>query len=104
MRTLIIIPAFNEEANVPLVIREAQRVVPGADVLVVNDAHQEIDAVRTAALPGPVAQLVSSVFVRSRAVDEAAAAQCDVVHLDDGLGDAAGSANLAANEAVVGPM
>jgi glycosyltransferase involved in cell wall biosynthesis len=37
MKTLVIVPAYNEEASLPGVIRDLREHVPSADVLVVND-------------------------------------------------------------------
>lgn len=37
MKTLVIVPAYNEEASLPGVIRDLREHIPSADVLVVND-------------------------------------------------------------------
>lgn len=41
MKTLIIIPAYNEEASIPGVIRDLREYVPTVDVLVVNDGSRD---------------------------------------------------------------
>src|SRR5512144_2681275 len=41
MRTLIIVPAYNEEASIPGVIRDLKEHVPSVDVLVVNDGSRD---------------------------------------------------------------
>ncbi|HET7318838.1 MAG TPA: glycosyltransferase family 2 protein [Nitrospirota bacterium] len=41
MKTLIIIPAYNEEASIPGVIRDLREYVPMVDVLVVNDGSRD---------------------------------------------------------------
>jgi len=46
MKTLIIIPAYNEEESLPGVIRDLRENMPSADVLVVNDGSRD----RTAAI------------------------------------------------------
>ena len=45
--TLIVMPAFNEEASVGDVIREAFRELPGISILVVNDGSKD-DTTRVA--------------------------------------------------------
>jgi len=40
-RTLIIIPAYNEEGSVGKVVKEVKRSLPGADALVVNDGSSD---------------------------------------------------------------
>jgi glycosyltransferase involved in cell wall biosynthesis len=40
-RALIVIPAFNEAANLPLVIAEIQSAIPDADILVVDDGSTD---------------------------------------------------------------
>jgi glycosyltransferase involved in cell wall biosynthesis len=40
-QTLIVLPAFNEEASVADVVREIHRVLPGANVLVVDDGSSD---------------------------------------------------------------
>jgi len=44
MKTLIIIPAYNEEASLPGVIRDLREHIPDADVLVVNDGSRDATA------------------------------------------------------------
>jgi glycosyltransferase involved in cell wall biosynthesis len=44
MKLLIIVPAYNEEASLPGVIRDIREHVPAADVLVVNDGSQDSTA------------------------------------------------------------
>jgi glycosyltransferase involved in cell wall biosynthesis len=41
MKTLIIIPAYNEEESLPGVIRDLRKHVPSADLLVVNDGSRD---------------------------------------------------------------
>jgi len=41
MKTLIIIPAYNEEASLPGVIRDLKASVPSADILVVDDGSRD---------------------------------------------------------------
>ncbi len=41
MKILIIVPAFNEEASLPGVIRDLKQHLPSADVLVVNDGSRD---------------------------------------------------------------
>jgi glycosyltransferase involved in cell wall biosynthesis len=41
MNVLIIVPAYNEEASLPSVIRDLRENMPSADVLVVNDGSQD---------------------------------------------------------------
>ena len=41
MKILIIVPAYNEEASIPGVIRDLKQHVPSADVLVVNDGSRD---------------------------------------------------------------
>ncbi|GHE42807.1 glycosyl transferase family 2 [Streptosporangium violaceochromogenes] len=47
-RLLIIIPAYNEERSIALVIDELRRTCAGADVVVVDDASADATAVRAA--------------------------------------------------------
>lgn len=44
MKTLIIVPAYNEEASLPGVVRDLWEHVPSADVLVVNDGSRDATA------------------------------------------------------------
>lgn len=46
MRTLVFIPAWNEEASVAAVIADVRRHIPGADVLVVDDGSIDATAAR----------------------------------------------------------
>jgi glycosyltransferase involved in cell wall biosynthesis len=41
MKTLIIVPAYNEEASIPGVIRDLREYVPTVDVIVVNDGSRD---------------------------------------------------------------
>ncbi len=41
MRMLVIIPAYNEERNIPGVIGDLRRNAPGADIVVVNDGSSD---------------------------------------------------------------
>jgi glycosyltransferase involved in cell wall biosynthesis len=41
MKTLIIIPAYNEEASLPGVVRDLREHVPSADIIVVNDGSRD---------------------------------------------------------------
>ena len=41
MKILIIVPAYNEEASLPGVIRDLREHIPSADVLVVNDGSRD---------------------------------------------------------------
>jgi len=41
MKTLVIVPAYNEEASLPGVIRDLRKHVPSDDVLVVNDGSRD---------------------------------------------------------------
>lgn len=41
MRTLVIVPAYNEEASLPGVIRDLRENLPAADILVVNDGSRD---------------------------------------------------------------
>lgn len=57
-RTLIIIPAYNEEQSLPAVIDDLRRHIPGGDILVVDDGSRDRTAaaarsagVRVASLP-----------------------------------------------------
>ncbi len=43
-KTLIIIPTYNEEANVGRVIRDVQKNAPAADILVINDGSVDASA------------------------------------------------------------
>ncbi len=39
--TLVFVPAWNEEHNLPAVLDELRRVLPGADVVVVDDGSTD---------------------------------------------------------------
>lgn len=56
-RTLIIIPALNEEAALPTVLRSLAKNAPGYDVLVVDDGSQDTTAQVAKASGARVAQL-----------------------------------------------
>lgn len=56
-RTLIVMPAYNEEEAVGAVVREVFSTVPGASVLVVDDGSVDSTAVRAAAAGAIVLQL-----------------------------------------------
>ncbi len=56
MRTLVFIPAWNEENSIEAVISDARAHVPGADVMVVDDGSTD----RTAALSRRAGALVAS--------------------------------------------
>ena len=43
-RVLIVMPAYNEEANIGAVINSVRQLLPGADVLVVNDGSRDATA------------------------------------------------------------
>lgn len=57
MRTLVFIPAWNEEGSVAAVIAEVRRALPGADVLVVDDGSTDATAARARAAGALVASL-----------------------------------------------
>lgn len=40
-RTIVVIPAFNEEESLPAVLRELREVVPGLDIVVVDDGSAD---------------------------------------------------------------
>ena len=40
---IIIIPAYNEEKNIAGVINGIKKVIPDADILVVNDGREDAD-------------------------------------------------------------
>ena len=44
MKILVIVPAYNEEASLPEVIRDLRQHMPSADVLVVNDGSRDATA------------------------------------------------------------
>ncbi len=44
MKILVIVPAYNEEASLPGVVRDLREGVPAADVLVVNDGSRDATA------------------------------------------------------------
>lgn len=41
MRTVVIVPAFNEEASIGAVVDEVRRFVPGMDIVVINDGSSD---------------------------------------------------------------
>jgi len=45
-RTLIIIPAYNEEGSVGKVVKEVKQYLPGADTLVVNDGSTDLTSLK----------------------------------------------------------
>ncbi len=57
MRTLVFIPAWNEEASIAGVIEDAREHLPRADVLVVDDGSADATAVRARAAGAVVATL-----------------------------------------------
>jgi glycosyltransferase involved in cell wall biosynthesis len=57
VRTLVFIPAWNEEASVAAVIGDVRREIPGADVLVVDDGSVDATAERARAAGALVASL-----------------------------------------------
>src|SRR6188768_499063 len=57
MRTLVFIPAWNEEGSIAEVIRGVNKSLPGADVLVVDDGSIDHTAARAAAAGARVASL-----------------------------------------------
>ena len=50
--TLVFIPAWNEAASLPEVLGEAQRHLPGADLLVIDDGSSDDTAIPFAVLTG----------------------------------------------------
>lgn len=40
-RTLIVVPAFNEEKNITIVLEEIKRSLPGSDIIVINDCSTD---------------------------------------------------------------
>ena len=57
MRTLVFIPAWNEEGSVAEVIGDVRRHLPGADVLVVDDGSGDGTAARAQEAGAVVASL-----------------------------------------------
>jgi glycosyltransferase involved in cell wall biosynthesis len=57
MKTLAIIPAFNEEASLPNVLRTLQETLPGVDVLVIDDGSRDDTATVARNAGALVAQL-----------------------------------------------
>ncbi len=57
MRTLVFIPAWNEEGSVAAVIADLRRALPGADVLVVDDGSTDATAARAREAGALVASL-----------------------------------------------
>ena len=41
MKHLVVLPAFNEEKSIGMVIREIKKAIPAADILVVNDGSED---------------------------------------------------------------
>ena len=41
MKHLVVLPAFNEEKSIGMVIREIKKAIPSADILVVNDGSED---------------------------------------------------------------
>lgn len=56
-RTLIVMPALNEEASVAAVVREVQAKLPGVTILVVNDGSTDNTTVEAGAAGALVAEL-----------------------------------------------
>jgi len=56
-RTLVVVPAWNEEASVPLVVRELRETVPEVDVVVVDDGSTDATAARARAAGAVVLRL-----------------------------------------------
>ncbi|WP_285025885.1 glycosyltransferase family 2 protein [Plantibacter sp. ME-Dv--P-122b] len=56
-RTLIVMPAFNEEASVAAVVREVQARLPGVSILVVNDGSTDNTTVEARSAGAVVAEL-----------------------------------------------
>ena len=42
MKTLVVIPAYNEAATIQAVVKDTQREIPSADILVVNDGSSDL--------------------------------------------------------------
>ncbi len=57
MRTLVFIPAWNEEGSIAAVIEGVRETLPGADVLVVDDGSSDETAARARAAGALVAEL-----------------------------------------------
>ena len=57
VKTLVFIPAWNEEASVAAVIEEVRELLPEADVLVVDDGSTDSTAAKARATGVPVASL-----------------------------------------------
>jgi len=57
VRTLVFIPAWNEEASVASVIADVEAAIPGADVLVVDDGSGDATAERAREAGALVASL-----------------------------------------------
>jgi glycosyltransferase involved in cell wall biosynthesis len=57
MRTLVFIPAWNEETSIGEVIGDVREHVPGADLLVVDDGSTDATAARAREAGAPVASL-----------------------------------------------
>lgn len=56
-QTLVVMPAFNEEASVEATVREVRTVLPGVNVLVVDDASTDATAAVAAAAGATVLRL-----------------------------------------------
>ena len=56
-KILIIVPAFNEEASLPGVLRDLQEHIPNGDILVVDDGSRDGTAHVAAAAGVPVVRL-----------------------------------------------
>ena len=57
MRTLVFIPAWNEEASIAEVIGDVREAMPGADILVVDDGSADATAARAREAGALVASL-----------------------------------------------
>ncbi|HJX32679.1 MAG TPA: glycosyltransferase, partial [Solirubrobacterales bacterium] len=57
MRTLVFIPAWNEEASIAGVIGDVREALPGADILVIDDGSADGTAARARKAGALVASL-----------------------------------------------
>jgi glycosyltransferase involved in cell wall biosynthesis len=57
VRTLVFIPAWNEESSIAGVIEGVREAIPGADILVVDDGSTDATAIRARAAGASVARL-----------------------------------------------